>query len=82
MHRIADISPSSPEERSHALREFNHEIVTLPLNLTQHLIDQVRIGTVLTVESIKPYVTYVLIRNRHGQVFLALSSTKQPIWKQ
>lgn len=80
--KVAELSPSSPDQRDHPLREFNHEILWIPNNLSQKLIDLVVSSEVINPESLKEYLSYVLIRNTRWQVFLALSHTKQPIWKQ
>lgn len=82
VERIADISPSRTDQRDHPLREFNHELTTLPLNLSQRIIDLVASNKIITTDLIRPLLSYVLIRNSHNQVFLALSSTEAPIWKQ
>ena len=41
IERIAELSPASPDQRDHPLREFAHEMMSLPLNLQQKLIDDV-----------------------------------------
>lgn len=83
IERIAELSPASPDQRDHPLREFAHEMMRLPLNLQQKLIDDVLSWkNQFKPEDIKPYLAHALIKNTEWQVFVALASTKYPIWKQ
>ena len=51
--RISDISPIEPEQKSHPLRKFNHDILlNFPVNFQQMLIVKLAKSNPVTIEDI------------------------------